>query len=109
MAENKHPIINAVLDGMTDGIENAANAVLVRLKAQQEAAGDETPEEAKKRADQIAQLEKVIAEIGADREKRTRAKEEEAIRDAETAEKQANPAEELKPWWKDMLSKPENK
>ncbi len=107
MADDKHPFINALLDGMTNGVEQSAGTLLAQLKSQQSddlaraKAGEDVQKAVEKRAAQIAELEKLLGSIQADREKRTAQAEA-----ADNAAAQASDtAPELKPWWKDVLNK----
>ena len=98
MADNTPPIINAILDGMTDGIENQANKILEQLKAQQ-AKGEASAST----AHQIEQLQALVSDIASEREKRNRQEAAES-----TPEPSPEPAnEQLKPWWKDTLNQPD--
>ena len=99
MAKDKHPFLNALLDGMSEGIDVSANTVLKHLKAQQEKDQLDGKAETTELAEQIAKLEALCADIAAERAKRESQKET-----APEADLPDQP-EPLKPWWKDELDK----
>jgi crotonobetainyl-CoA:carnitine CoA-transferase CaiB-like acyl-CoA transferase len=101
MANDEHPILDALFVGMEEGVDISANTLLKHLKAQQEKSLQEDADspEAAKRAAHIAKLEALCAEISAERAKREAQK---------TVQPKAAPEEApntLKPWWKDVLNK----
>ncbi len=106
MADDNHPFMNALLDGMTNGVEQSAGTLLAQLKSKQaedleKAAADEDVRKAvEKRASQIAELEALMSSIQADREKRAH-----QVAQSDTAAQESGPVPELKPWWKDVLNK----
>ena len=99
MTNDKHPFLDALLDGMEGGISVSANAILKHLKAQQEKDLSEGKADTASRAEQIAKLEALCADIETERAKREAQKETQS-----EATPQAQP-EEPKPWWKDELNK----
>ena len=101
MTKDEHPILDALFEGMTNGVDISANALLKHLKAQQEKAlqEDKDSPEAAKRAAHIAKLEALCADISAERAKW------EAQKAVQPEAAQEEAPKTLKPWWKDVLNK----